>query len=278
MRVKTSSRDSNDLLKVAFSKITNPISVSRVGLGGETLTTYAVYNNMQIPDQWKFWLKNNAGFYGSENYRKYADLYYSAIQESDYHAYWGTGDIFQVAEDFLVPKSKIHIDPSALESFRFDSPWTSSLADKKVLVIHPFKDTIDKQLLIKDKIWSNPQVLSFGETTILKSTQSIGGIGPDKDWFESFDNMKGQIAKIDFDVALLGCGAYGIPLMGWIKDSLMKSAIYVGGGLQLYFGIRGKRWDRSPDVSKFYNDSWVRCSEQEKPRHINMAGDEASYF
>jgi hypothetical protein len=90
--------------------------------------------------------------------------------------------------------------------------------------------------------------------------------------------MMNDISKLDFDVALLGCGAYGIPLLGFIKKELQKSGIYVGGGLQLYFGIRGQRWDRSPDVSCYYNEDWIRCSEQEKPRHINMAGDEASYF
>lgn len=278
MRNRLDSEGSNNLLKLLFKNPSEPIAVSRVGLGGETLTTYAVYNNMQVPDQWSHWLHNNAGFYGSKDYRRYADLYHGALQQANVHAYWATGNIFQVAEDFLVPKTVTMIDPSALESFRFSDPWTESLSDKKVLIVHPFKDTLESQLERKDMIWKDQRILGFGQTIVYQSVQSIGGVGPDSDWFASFERMKSDIQKIDFDVALLGCGAYGIPLMGWIKSELGKSSVYVGGGLQLYFGIRGQRWDRSPDVSAMYNESWVRCNEQEKPRHINMAGDEASYF
>ena len=33
------------------------------------------------------------------------------------------------------------------------------------------------------------------------------------------------------------------------------------GALQLLFGIRGKRWDDHPIISKLYNDAWVRPEE-----------------
>jgi hypothetical protein len=257
----------------------NPFSVSRVGLGGETLVTYAVKMGMEVPGNYRHWLHNNAGFYGSTDYQRFANLYHQALLDSDAHAYWATGNIFQEAEDFLVPADRILLDPASLESFRFQSPWTKALAGKKVLVIHPFTHTISSQLESKkDNIWKNQDVLGGIEWMLYKSVQSIGGIGPDGDWFNSLDIMKKNISELDFDVALLGCGAYGIPLMGWIKSEMKKSAIYVGGGLQLYFGIKGQRWDRSPDVAAMYNEHWTRCSQQEKPQHINMAGDEASYF
>jgi hypothetical protein len=95
--------------------------------------------------------------------------------------------------------------------------------------------------------------------------QSIGGKGPHKDWYESFQLMCKDISNIDFDIALLGCGSYGMPLGNYIKKELKKSAIYVGGGLQLYFGIKGKRWDNSPDITKFYNEYWTRPSQEETP-------------
>jgi hypothetical protein len=278
MRHRISSEVSNLLLKNSFANLEQPLSVTRVGLGGETLVTYALKMGSQIPDQWKYWLHNNAGFYGSSDYEQYAKLYSETLLDSDMHAYWQTGNIFEEAENLLVPEDVTLIDPSSLESFRFAEPWTVSLKDKKVLVIHPFKSSIDGQWKRKESIWKNPDVLNFGELITYQSVQSIGGIGPHSSWFESLKIMMDDISGIDFDVALLGCGSYGIPLLGWIKSELKKSGVYVGGGLQLYFGIRGQRWDRSPDVSCFYNDSWIRCTEQEKPRHINMAGDEASYF
>jgi hypothetical protein len=169
-------------------------------------------------------------------------------------------------EDFLVPDNKILIEPSALESFRFENPWSKELAGKKILIISPFKSTIDKQILRKDKIWPNRDVLPNATYITYKSVQSIGGQGPDSNWYESFDRMCMDISNIDFDIALLGCGSYGLPLSNFIKTKLNKSAIYIGGGLQLYFGIKGKRWDNSPDVTKFYNDHWVRPGQEETPQ------------
>ena len=46
-----------------------------------------------------------------------------------------------------------------------------------------------------------------------------------------------------------------------------KSAIYVGGVLQMYFGIYGERWMRErPDILRVYmNEHWSRPKESEKP-------------
>jgi hypothetical protein len=82
--------------------------------------------------------------------------------------------------------------------------------------------------------------------------------------------MCNDISKIDFDVALLAAGGYGMPLCGFIKQQLNKGAIYVGGCLQLFFGIKGRRWDTNPEVTKYYNEFWVRASEEETPRVSNQ--------
>ncbi|MDO5614604.1 MAG: hypothetical protein Q4G16_00310 [Cruoricaptor ignavus] len=54
--------------------------------------------------------------------------------------------------------------------------------------------------------------------------------------------MKEKISKTDFDIAIIGCGAYGFPLASFIKN-LGKQAIHLGGVTQLLFGITGKRWE-----------------------------------
>lgn len=88
-------------------------------------------------------------------------MYSDGCKNSDIHAYWNFQGFVEL-EDFLVPIDKPLIDPSALESFRFENPWTEGLKGKKVLVINPFKTQIDSQLSIKDKIWTNQNVLPDG--------------------------------------------------------------------------------------------------------------------
>ena len=263
----TPEESNNSIAKLVKSK--ESFLVSRVGLGGETAISALILSNQQIDQRVYSWFFINAGFYGSQDFLTYAKYYKSACESCDLHAYWSYPGFIEM-EDFLVPEEKTLIDVGALESFRFDKPWTENLKGKKILIISPFKETIDKQLLVKNKIWENKNILPDAEYITYKSVQSIGGQGPDKDWYESYDKMCKDISNIDFDIALLGCGSYGLPLCDYIKNKLNKSAVYIGGGLQLYFGIKGKRWEGSEDITKFYNEYWTRPNTEETPTTSTM--------
>ena len=80
--------------------------------------------------------------------------------------------------------------------------------------------------------------------------------------------MEERISKIDFDVALLGCGAYGLPLAASIKR-MGKKAVHLGGATQILFGIKGKRWEEIPKIAKLFNENWVRPSEEERPDNFS---------
>lgn len=81
------------------------------------------------------------------------------------------------------------------------------------------------------------------EFVFYKAFMTHGGNSQHRSWIETYKIMMADISKIDFDVAILGCGGYGVPLCGYIKKQPGKSAIYIGGGLQLMFGVMGGRWE-----------------------------------
>ena len=84
--------------------------------------------------------------------------------------------------------------------------------------------------------------------------------------------MIDEIACKDFDIALVGAGAYSLPLVNAIKN-MGKKAIQTGGGTQLYFGIMGNRWEKSPYVKKYVNENWTRPSHFETPENAeNVEG------
>lgn len=76
--------------------------------------------------------------------------------------------------------------------------------------------------------------------------------------------MYEEAMKIDFDVAILGCGAYGLPLAARLKRA-GKQAIHLGGTVQILFGIKGKRWDTDSLTNHLYNEHWVRPLPEETP-------------
>lgn len=148
-----------------------------------------------------------------------------------------------------------------------DAKWTSLLKNKKVLVIHPFVETIEKQYQKREKLFADPDMLPEFELHTLKAVQTIGDCSDDRfaSWREALDYMTEQVRTIDFDVALIGCGAYGLPLAARIKE-MGKIGIHCGGELQTYFGIRGKRWDEGfpREMERICNEYWVRPDRQER--------------
>lgn len=143
-----------------------------------------------------------------------------------------------------------------------------------MLIISPFAETMEKQYAShRSDLYgemSDDILPEFAQLETIKAVQTIAGNrGQWSSWFEALEWMEGEIDKKDFDVALLGCGAYGFPLAAYIK-SIGKQAIHVGGPLQLYFGIRGKRWT---DMGFYSNIYWTSPSESERPQNLkNVEG------
>jgi len=48
---------------------------------------------------------------------------------------------------------------------------------------------------------------------------------------------------------------------------LGEKAIHIGGGTQLLFGIKGKRWDDYKPAARYYNQYWVRPLPEETPEN-----------
>lgn len=154
-----------------------------------------------------------------------------------------------------------------LDFWRYEKPFTSALKGKKVLVVHPLAGQIEEQYQKRELLFENPDVLPEFELHTLKAIQTVAGEADEraKTWFDGLDYMYNEAMKIDFDVAILGCGAYGMPLAGMLKKA-GKSVIYMGGVTQMLFGIRGARWDTDPAASKLYNEHWVSPDATSVPK------------
>ncbi len=107
------------------------------------------------------------------------------------------------------------------------------------------------------------------ELATLKAVQSIGGNQvPFSSWFDALESMKKKIGELDFDVAIVGAGAYGLPLSAHIK-AIGKKAVHIGGAAQMLFGIYGRRWVDHPQEKVFINEHWTRPLPSEKPTNAN---------
>jgi hypothetical protein len=256
------NENANYLIKEYLTN-NNIFALGRVGIT-ELHALYYYDNNINLPQDTLNFLRNNAGVYGN-NIEDFYIEYMDAFKNSDIHVYWEHihNKNFEKLYTKYCKKS-VFIQNRGVEPFYFDDPWSQKLEGKKVLVIHPFVKSIQEQYNKRDKIWKNSKILPNFELILYKPVQSIGNTGPHESWIESLNIMKNDIQKIDFDIAIMGCGAYGMPLSNFIKTKIHKTAIYIGGGLQILFGIMGNRWDNH-EISNYYNKYWIRPSFDEKP-------------
>ena len=165
-----------------------------------------------------------------------------------------------------------------LYPYRQKNPWTLSLEKKRVLVVHPFEDTIKIQYPKRHLLFSGIKVFPDCQLITLKAVQSLRGENDRfETWFDALDWMCREIDKLEFNVALIGAGAYGFPLAAHIKRSGRK-AVHVGGALQLMFGIKGKRWEKDQELQLFVNEHWVRPDINETPRDLNSLESGGCYW
>lgn len=154
--------------------------------------------------------------------------------------------------------------------FLWKNPWTKYLKGKKVLVVHPFVDSIRYQYENnRCNLFDDPDVLpEFAELHTIKAVQTIADQEDSRfdTWFDALQYMKDEISKVDFDIALIGCGAYGMCLAAHVKR-MGKQAVHLAGWTQMLFGVYGERWIKDqPQYSKFINEHWIRPLESEKPK------------
>jgi len=214
------------------------------------------------------YMHSNAGFFPptEEKMEQFCELIMSDMSQVDILGSWLANETF--LEKQL--ENKLKVQRILMEPFWADFPWTLALEGKKVLVIHPFTETIEKQYLKRKKLFDSPVLPEF-ELITIKAVQSIAGEeNLFSDWFEALESMKKQMKKSTYDVCLIGAGAYGFSLAAYAK-SQGKIGIHLGGSLQLLFGIKGKRWEQehyndSYNYPSLFNAHWVRPSEMEIPK------------
>jgi hypothetical protein len=151
-----------------------------------------------------------------------------------------------------------------IEPFFIENNWTNYLGGKKVLVVSSHINSIEHQYPNLSKIWNGKLFKDKFELYLLKSPFQPQFEQYHNSWFETLDWLKANLKEIDFDVMLVGAGAYSLPLVAEAKR-LGKVGIHLGGAIQLLFGINGKRWDSSFDFQNLFNEYWIRPLKEDTP-------------
>lgn len=277
LRITNAESTINEIKRVINSD--TPEFIGRIPGGLSLQAMYAYLNNTPFTVDQAQQMSALTGFFAphdsfKESLYRYAELELSALRNSTLCIRNAT-DSEEVAQllEFLVQGYV-----STIHEWSSDAThtWVSLLEGKKVLVVSAFAETMKSQWENRKLLHTtNPiPALNFEfpnfEVSFVKSPLTVTGCEPFgyDSWHEAFDFLCSQVDREkDYDIALLSCGAYAVPLGGHILKQGKKSWV-VGGILQTVFGIKGNRWShQTSNIGLSYNDYWVDPSEDESPKY-----------
>ncbi len=269
------NRDANQHI-ISYLVENKPMMASR--LGSTELRILKLYHQKKAYPQWlKDEVKKTSGVFSNSDadLDRFAQLYLDGVRKMDLMGVW-----FNPFEDVLAneycPESKLTMLKNLEPYFADTNPWSFHLKGKKVLIVNPPVASIIAQYEKREKLFDNPDILPEFELLTYAPVVSYGGESDFDTWFDALEFMQNDIEKIDFDVAIIGAGAYGLPLASFIKD-MGKQAIHIGGAAQLMFGVYGRRWEIIPEFQALINEEWTKPLNTEKPKNASKV-ENGSYW
>ena len=210
---------------------------------GITTKTHSIYRFIkgQEPEWWwnhniMMQMQQWSGFFPptEEKLSQFCRLMLDDAKEMDICGVFSSVEpLMRYVETYM--SSPLYVPLYTYSPFVSTRPWSRILKGKKVLVIHPFAELIIKQYQRREQLFDNPDVLPEFDLKVIKAVQSLGGESNGfADWFEALQYMKNEMDRTDYDICLIGCGAYGFPLAAHAKRQ-KKKVVHFGGELQLLF-------------------------------------------
>lgn len=249
----------------------DPLFFARIG-GSDYNCVRDYYNNRNVinNDDWYKYhchrVRSHNGYFDfenkQENFVDYLEAMLRCYTDSDAFTYGNTQLIqgfqskqFPIDEANFINhlcKNKICINYTFIEGIEpFLKSFGRWASGKKILIISPLSQSIEYQYTHKDKLYHNYAFPDFDLLTYnTKITYSNEGDNQTalnvntRNWLEESNRMSEEISQLDFDLALLSCGSYAMYLGDYIKNTLKKKSLYLGGILNMLFNIYGGRYNQ----------------------------------
>jgi hypothetical protein len=218
-------------------------------------------------------------------YLKYNDFFIESIRQMDW--------LGLVLEPVLDPKlvryynlvNKLiyytDVAPDKSAPSNRDNCYLSYFAGKRILIICPFGKFLQAQATQErfERVWSKTKTKWFFPAEVDAVEFPYGFESETQRQFPTaldlFESIRAEIAKKDFDIALIAAAGLAVPLAAFVK-SIGKVAIDLGGDLQFLFGVMGNRWRSDERMKeKYFNEWWVEVPAKYRPTGKGVAGDQA---
>lgn len=227
-------------------------------------------NNLRYSESLAYEMLVNSGIFPTdvETLQSFGATYIAACKHLSHLAVWYRPGESNYVLRYLPDSVLFRLN--GLDPIQFGSnSWLQGLSGKRVLIVSPFTRSISEQYDQRHLVWSLcPGFLPNFEISFIKSPLSAGLVDPEHNsWNEALEDLKLRMDQLKYDVALVGAGAFSLPL---VVHAHKKGAvgIHLGGQLQILFGVMGGRWETNDVLAKYINKYWIRPSGDEVPKQF----------
>jgi hypothetical protein len=182
-----------------------------------------------------------------------------------------------------ITQIKKYLPLRALEPFYQDLPenrWSLAI-EKPFCVVSPFVESIENQWAKRDVLfpvllWSSKAKFCGGVCTgyspLICDRDEICSWPTsvlEQGWWAGVNHIVDSCVATGAKFVFVGAGALSLPVCFELKKKGI-SAIHTGGGTQIIFGIRGRRWLSHSVISGFFNEHWISPQASEIPSAGNV--------
>ena len=171
-----SAEDGNDLAR-GLLESGRPFLFARCGATEmRTAADYLQNGGVGFAEKTREDIRNLSGVFPTDDatLAKFCRTYIDCAHTADLLALWNVGAEREVIKGCA--KTTRFAKLRALEPYYHPHPWSAELAGKRVLVVHPFKTTIERQYARREQLFPGTDILpQFADLRIVQAVQAWPG-------------------------------------------------------------------------------------------------------
>lgn len=223
----------------------------------------------------------------AETLLAYAELHAKATRELDLLGLVGgrlEADLLAELQPRGRTISLLELEPDRSVPDRSEHCWLPELRGKRVLIVSSIAELLCQRAnqSIFEAVWAKSGKPWFGPAQVLPLPFPYSYDVHTQQCFGSSQNLLewivNQLNPASFDVALIAGSSLGIPIAAAIKR-MNRSAIALGGALQVLFGVGGRRWWNDPHWQEHHiTPAWISVPADQVPQVAGAYVDGGAYW
>lgn len=229
---------------------------NRVGTTELKVVLHVVNKGTNLPEKIRREAQVGAGFYYDTKVEliRFCDQMLAICENGNYLASFPTWRQ-QEFEQILGYEPAKRLQLSHYEPYKFEDNFFRFYQGKKVTVVSSFAHSVKAQVSKFSQL--HKYIHEDVEFDLVQAPQTNAGFRYDGiSWQARLQVMIEQCEVAGNQHILIGAGGYG-PVLASELSKRGYTSVVIGGGIQLLFGIYGRRWYEREDFQPLFNEHWI---------------------